>query len=50
MKAGDLIYLDDGLISLRAEKIEADGIQCVVVNSERNQTGGEQLLDSDGGF
>jgi pyruvate kinase len=34
MKAGDLIYIDDGLISLRAEKILADGVECTVVNSE----------------
>eukprot|EP00045_Choanoeca_perplexa_P006323 m.53776 g.53776 ORF g.53776 m.53776 type:complete len:521 (-) comp13582_c0_seq1:101-1663(-) len=33
MKAGDLIYIDDGLISLRAESIEKDGVQCTVVNS-----------------
>lgn len=33
MKPGELIYIDDGLISLKAETINADSIDCIVVNS-----------------
>ena len=34
LKPGDLIYVDDGLISLKAEKIEATSVECVAVNSK----------------
>ena len=33
MSVGDNIFVDDGLISLQAEKINGDSVDCVVVNS-----------------